>query len=240
MNRPIGDPRMRTDVAGGGLSLSIDGMTAFHRHGWIFLCVALTLAFLCTTSGHAAEFYVTSHGWHTGIIVPRAAVIASKAWPAGVAERDFAGCAFLELGWGDRKFYMAKKPGVAMAVGAALVPGPSVLHVVGYPGTLTRKHVWNERVTVPCTDAELRALCRTLGAAFARDATGHAPPLGPGLYGFRSHFYAAKGHYWIGNTCNSWTLRMERAGGLPVRVGPMGTLRASAVIAQTQRMLLKR
>ncbi len=157
-----------------------------------------------------------------------------------MAERDFAGCACLELGWGDRKFYMAKKPGVAMAVGAALVPGPSVLHVVGYPGPPTRAPMWNELVTVPCTDAELRSLCQALGATFERDAAGRAPPLGPGLYGFKSHFYAAKGHYWIGNTCNSWTLRMERAGGLPVRVGPSGTLRASAVIAQTRRAIPKR
>ena len=206
----------------------------------ILLGFVLGSVVACATVAHAAEFYVCSHGWHTGVVVPRVAVVASGTWPPGVAERDFAGCAYLELGWGDRQFYMAKKPGVAMAVGAALVPGPSVLHIVGYPGPPTNEHVWNELVTVPCTDAELRSLCRTLGESFERDAGGRAPLLGPGLYGFKSHFYAAKGHYWIGNTCNSWTLRVERAGGLPVRVGPSGTLRASAVIAQTRRVLLKR
>lgn len=214
-------------------------MSANSWRGWMLFALMFSWA-MVAPPGHGAEFYVTSHGWHTGIIVPRAAVIASGAWPAGVAERDFAGCVFLELGWGDRTFYMAKKPGVAMAVGAALVPGRSVLHVVGYAGPLTREHVWNELVPVPCTDAELRSLCQALGGTFERDAAGRAPPLGPGLYGFKSRFYAAKGHYWIGNTCNAWTLRMERAGGLPVRVGPNGNLRASAVIAQTRRVLLKR
>ncbi len=214
-------------------------MSAILRCRRIFLGFAFGWVIACATVAQAAEFYVCSHGWHTGIVVPRAAVVASGTWPPGVAERDFAGCAYLELGWGDRQFYMAKKPGVAMAVSAALVPGPSVLHIVGYPGSLARERMWNERVTVPCTDAELRSLCRTLGESFERDASGRAPPLGPGLYGFQSHFYAAKGHYWIGNTCNSWTLRMEHAGGLPVRVGPSGTLRASAVIAQTRRVLSK-
>ena len=199
--------------------------------------LALALAWTCATA-RGAEFYVTSHGWHTGIVVPRAAVLARGAgWPPGVAAHDFAGCAWLELGWGDRKFYMAKKPGVALAVGAALVPGRSVLHVVGLAGSPDReKQRWNALVPVPCTDAELRRLCRALGASFERDATR----LGPGLYGFRSGFYAARGRYWIGNTCNSWTLRVARAGGLPLRVGPRGTLQASAVIAQVRRVLPER
>ncbi len=216
-------------------------MTATFRRGWLLLACACVWAMaVAVPAAGAAEFYVSSHGWHTGIIVPRAAVIASGGWPPGVAERDFAGCAYLELGWGDRKFYMAKHPGVALAVGAALVPGRSVLHIVGFPGSLAREHRWDALVTVPCTDAQLRSLCRALGAEFERDAAGRAPPLDPGLYGFKSGFYAAHGRYWIGNTCNSWTLREERAGGLPTRVGPSGILRAGAVIAQTRRLLLKR
>ena len=215
-------------------------MTAAFQRGRIAFVLALAGVLASGAAARAAEFYVSSHGWHTGIVVPRTAVAVSRAWPPGVAERDFAGCAFLELGWGDRKFYMAKHPGIALAVGAALVPGRSVLHIVGYQGSPTREHRWTDLVTVPCTDAQLRSLGEALGATFERDAAGRAPPLGPGLYGFKSHFYAARGRYWIGNTCNAWTLRMERAGGLPVRVGPNGNLRASAVIAQTRRVLLKR
>ena len=202
--------------------------------------MALAWPFTAMGSARAAEFYVTSHGWHTGIVVPRAAVLEHGSWPPGVAERDFAGCAWLELGWGDRKFYMAKKPGITMALGAALVPGPSVLHVVGYPGPPELGRDRDNLVPVPCTPAELRALCRALGASFQRDAAGRAPRLGPGLYGFKSGFYAAHGRYWIGNTCNTWTLCAERAGGLPVRVGVAGTLRAGAVIAQTRKVLRRR
>ena len=215
-------------------------MTGAFRRGWIGLVLALIGVLFPVPAAWAAEFYVSSHGWHTGVLVPRSAVVASRAWPPGVAARDFAGCAFLELGWGDRKFYMAKHPGIALAVGAALVPGPSVLHIVGYQGSPTREQRWNALVTVPCTDAQLRSLCGASGATFERGAAGRAVPLGPGLYGFKSRFYAAGGRYWIGNTCNAWTLRMERAGGLPVRVGPNGNLRADAVIAQTRRALLKR
>ena len=213
-------------------------MTALLRCKLLVVALATLAAGVHSLRG--AEFYVSSHGWHTGIVVPRAAAVASGAWPPGVAARDLAGCPWLELGWGDRKFYMAKKPGVTMALGAALVPGPAVLHVAGLAGPPTQERRWDALVAVPCTDAELRALCAALGGTFERDAAGGAPALGPGLYGIGSRFYAAHGRYWIGNTCNSWTLRMERAGGLPVRVGPVGTLRAGAVIAQTRRVLRQR
>ena len=219
-------------LAPGRLFAFTGGMTA--------AVLALVWTVVAASGAWAAEFYVCGHGWHTGIVVPRAAAATSGAWPAGVAEQDFAACGWLELGWGDRKFYMAKHPGVALAVGAALVPGQSVLHVVGLRGSPARAYRQGALVRVPCTDAELGALNRTLGATFARDAAGQAPSLGPGLYGFKSGFYAARGRYWIGNTCNSWTLRMVRAGGLPTRVGPRGTLQAGAVLAQTRRLLSNR
>ncbi len=202
--------------------------------------LALVWTVAAVSSTWAAEFYVCGQGWHTGIVVPRAAAVRSGAWPAGVADRDFAGCAWLELGWGDRKFYMAKHPGLAVAVGAVLVPGRTVLHVVGLREAPASAYRPAALVRVPCTDAELGALNRALGATFERDAAGRALGLGPGLYGFRSRFYAARGRYWIGNTCNSWTLHTERAGGLPTRVGPRGTLQASAVLAQTRWLLSKR
>ena len=208
--------------------------------GWARIWTArllLLLALTVLSSGaHAAEFYVVRHGWHSGIVVNRAD-IPPDAWPSGVAERDFAGCRCLELGWGNRVFYTAAHPTVLMAVRAALIPGPSVLHVAGFAGPATAVHQWAEVVPVSCTREQFAALCRALGDSFTRDASGHAASLGTGLYGFRSHFYAARGSYWLGDTCNSWTLREVRASGLPTRVGPAGTLRSSAVTAQVRRLL---
>ena len=150
-------------------------MTATLWRGWLLLACVFAWT---VPAAPAAEFYVSSHGWHTGIAVRRAAVLANAGWPPGVAARDFAGCAWLELGWGDRKFYMAKQPGLAMAVGAALVPGRSVLHVAGFVDSPdSERGRWTAFVRIPCTDAELRALCRALGASFERGAAR----LGPGL-----------------------------------------------------------
>ena len=190
-------------------------------------------------AAHAEEFFVVRHGWHSGIVVSRANILRD-ALPPGVVTQDFAGCRCLEFGWGDRAFYTAPKPTVPMALRAALLPGPSVLHVAGFAVPPARTHQWTEIVPVRCTHEEFAALCRSLGETFERDAAGRAQRLGTGLYGFKSRFYAARGRYWIGNTCNSWTLCEARAGGLPTRLGPTGTLSSGAVTGQVRRLLAAR
>ncbi len=200
-----------------------------------FLCVWMASA--CAT--RAAEFYVDSHGWHSGIVVPRAA-IPPGAWPPGVVERDFAGCAYLELGWGDRKFYPAKHPNAWMVFDAALLPGPSVLHIVGLEPPLADAHVWSALVTVTCPPEELVALCRDLGRSFETDAQGRAARMGPGLYGKRSGFYPARGAYWIGNTCNNWTARELRAGGLFAGSDVFRAFTSGQVIGQARRLVARR
>ena len=182
-----------------------------------------------------SAFYVGSHGWHTSMVIARED-IPKGPWPRGVADKTFSRYQYLEIGWGDRKFYMAPHPGVAMALDAALLPGPSVLHVVGLKPPLARALPWSALIRVPCSRADLVRLSRALGESFQRDATGNAPSLGPGLYGATSRFYAAHGQYYCLHTCDTWTARMMRAGGLPADVSPLQTYSAGAIIAQARRL----
>ncbi len=163
-------------------------------------------------------------------------VSGRRAWWSGISR---AAAAWNWVG-AHGPFYTAPQPTALMAVQVSLIPGRSVLHIAGFPGPPSGTPQWAELVRVPCTRAEFVALCRALGESFARDATGNAQPLGRGLYGLKSQFYAARGDYWIGNTCNSWTLREARAGGLPTRIGPAGTLSSGAVTAQVRRLMAGR
>jgi uncharacterized protein (TIGR02117 family) len=184
-------------------------------------------------------FYVGSTGWHTSIVVPRAQ-IPTGTWPGGITERTFSAYPYLEIGWGDRKFYTAPKPNVAMALHAVFLPGPSVLHVVGLKPPLERALPWNALVRVPCTQTEFASLCRALGATFERDASGRARCLGQGLYGETSRFYQALGPYYLLNICDTWTARMMRAGGLPANTSPTGTWSAGATVAQARRLVAQK
>ncbi|MEP6603451.1 MAG: DUF2459 domain-containing protein [Spartobacteria bacterium] len=204
------------------------------------LC-ALSFCFCVIASGSCSDlaFYVGSHGWHTSIIVPRAE-IPKGLWPRDVAEQTFARYRYLELGWGDRKFYMAPHPGIAMAFDAAALPGPSVLHVVGLNPPLARALPWSALVRVTCSRTEFVSLCRALGDSFERDNNSRALPLGRGLYGETSRFYAARGRYYFMNTCDTWTARMMRAGGLPADTSLIRSCSAGAIIVQARRLTAQR
>jgi uncharacterized protein (TIGR02117 family) len=186
-----------------------------------------------------AEFYVGSHGWHTSIIVSRREIPAN-AWPRRVATKTFAGFDYLEVGWGDRKFYTAPKPDVAMALDAVLAPGPSVLHIAGLNSPIEAALPWSALVRVPCTRQERARLCRALGESFEPDSEGGATTVGRGLYGRTSRFYAARGRYHLFNTCDTWTARMMRAGGLGAEIGLTGTWSAGAVVGQARRLVARR
>jgi uncharacterized protein (TIGR02117 family) len=195
-------------------------------------------------SGNAAvasdlAFYVGSHDWHTSIVVPREQ-IPTDTWPRGITKRTFSPYPYLEIGWGDRKFYTAPKPNVAMALRAAFLSGSSVLHIVGLGRPLERALPWSALVRVSCTRAEFASLCRALGGTFERDASGHARALGAGLYGETSRFYQARGRYYLLNTCDTWTARMMRAGGLPANTSPVETWSAGATIAQARRLVTQK
>lgn len=184
-------------------------------------------------------FYVGSHGWHTSIIVPRNA-IPKGAWPAGVVDRTFDDRRFIEAGWGDRTFYTAARPNVSTAFDAVFLPGASVLHIVGLEPPIESAFAWTGLVRMPCSAAELRNVCAAIGATFASDSHHKIQELGPGLYGRVSRFYPAHGRYYFANTCNNWTARMMRAGGLAADAGPAGTWSAGAVMAQARRLARER
>ena len=190
-----------------------------------------------STPDHA--FFVGSRGWHSSITVERAA-IPRGTWPAGVAERAFAGSRYVEVGWGDADFYMARRPTVLTALDALLLPGASVLLVVGLDAPLDRALPWGGLQRVPCSREEFAALCRAIGATFQRNENGKAESVGKGLYGRESRFYAARGRYSAVQTCNHWTTRMMRAGGLRASLAPTETWTSGAVVRQARRLANQR
>jgi uncharacterized protein (TIGR02117 family) len=184
-------------------------------------------------------FYVGSRRWHSSIIVERAA-IPKNVWPPGVVTQTFRGCRYIEVGWGDADFYMARHPTVLTALNAVFLPGPSVLLLVGLDPPLERALPWGGLVRVPCTAAEFNALCREIAASFRLDENGHAQLVGVGLYGRTSRFYAAHGLYSGVNTCTHWTTRTMRAGGLRASLAPNHTWSSGAVVAQARALVAKR
>lgn len=173
------------------------------------------------------SIHVVRHGWHTGIAVPRAQVPAG-AWPESA---HFAGAEYLEVGWGDRDFYMA--PGFNLWYGfkALFWPTPGVLHVVGLQRPPPQEFGASRVVELRVTQARLDALISYLAASFERPGTEAAASLAPGLYG-ASAFYPSHESFHLFKTCNVWIARALRAAGLPVESTPS----AESIMEQARRL----
>jgi hypothetical protein len=98
---------------------------------------------------------------------------------------------------------MAEDPGVWLALKSGLVPGPSVLHVVGFdaePAVAFPNSPVEERLL---TREQFDAVMTFVDRSFDRQGLERGASLGPGLYG-DSRFYAALGDYHLLYTCNDW------------------------------------
>jgi len=173
-------------------------------------CPAAVPSTLLDDGPRSHSVYVVDNGWHTAIVVPGPALRAAGLLPEA---EDFPAAAYLEFGWGDRVYYPAKDPGLAMALEAALSPTPAVMHVAGLAAPPMQLPEGNQVVSLTLTQSGLRSMLGAIAGEFTRPDGKRAAPLSPGLYP-QSKFYEAEGAFHLFNTCNTWTARMLQAGGV--------------------------
>lgn len=147
--------------------------------------------------------------WHTGLILPTGAL-----GPLHPLLEDDPHAKYLSIGWGNRRFYMAARPGSGDAL-AALFRSPSALFVqsISAPGEVS---AGDTRIQWVCVDRQ--QLWRIDGYIEESLSQPHGTPveLGPGPFP-GSHFYASRDHYSALHTCNTWTVAALQYARLPVR-----------------------
>ena len=176
----------------------------------------------------STTIYLVSHGWHAGIVVKRADIPAG-VWPQ---HREFPEAVYLEVGWGDKDYYMTTKPGLGITLKAGLLPTASVLHVVGFRGPVTGYFPRSKIIQLDLSEAGFQRLCRYLENSYARDETSLSQPLGPSLYG-DGQFYLSRETYHAFNTCNAWTARGLREAGCPIT--PSANLRVETLMTNVAK-----
>ena len=175
----------------------------------------------------ATTIQVTSNGWHSAIVLPRAALPADAI--AEVA--DFPDAAYLSFSWGDAEYFPEPEPSFAMTLRAGLRPTPAVMHLAGLDAPVREIFPTVEVVDLTVTADGLQALLAYLDGSFARAADGDAASAEPGLYRF-SRFYPATGEFHIFNTCNTWTARGLAAAGLAIT--PRGVMTADDLMTNVR------
>jgi uncharacterized protein (TIGR02117 family) len=156
-------------------------------------------------------FYIVNHGLHTGIVVKRTdltALIPELGEDLDTGE-------FLEIGWGDEKFYQARKVTPALAIQAMFWPTSSVLHVISIPESPRRYFPKNEILEISVPPSGYAELLGYIAETFEYTAENQVIRLGPSLYG-KGYFYKATGSFHAFNTCNTWTAGAIETTGYPI------------------------
>ena len=174
-----------------------------------------------------SAIYVVQHGWHAGIAVRRADLPEGR-WPILDA---FPNAAYLEVGWGEARYYPGTSRGVWGTLRAGGWPTGSVVHVVPIDRAVPERFPGQTVVRVPVGEAALDALTSFVAASFAVDSTGQATAAAPGYYA-DSRFYASPLPYHVFNNCNHWAAAALEAAGCDT--SPRWTFAVGQVVAQAQ------
>jgi len=168
---------------------------------------------------------VVRHAWHTGVIVPAAALPADSPFRTAFPEADW-----LELGWGDRLYYPQPDPPLHLALRAALWPTPSAVNLTAHRGpaiAIPGEELFHLEVST----AGLARLHERALLALELDAAGRPIPVARGRAP-QSVFWASPEPFHLLRTCNRWTAELLRAAGLPVV--PFGTVTTGDLFRQIE------
>ena len=179
---------------------------------FLYGCAPLSPSSL-TTKRCATQkvFFVVNHGWHTGIVLKRRDLV--EALPS-LAE-SFPEGEYLEIGWGDERFYQAQSVTPDLVLQALFWPTASVLHVVVLRGSPQHYFSNSEVLELFVEPAHYRALLAFVSNSFTRLSDNSLIRYGPGLYG-KSWFYRAEGNFHLFHTCNTWVAKALEQAGYPL------------------------
>jgi uncharacterized protein (TIGR02117 family) len=183
---------------------------------------------------HTSAVYLVRHGWHAGIAVRHADLQTASdaaASPLRSVLTAFADTRYLEVGWGEARYYPGETRGVWGAVRAGAWPTESVLHVVPVPGAVPATFGANTIVRIPVGPDELAALAQYMAASFAPAPSGAATPVADGFYP-GSRFYRSGLSYHVFNNCNHWAAGALEAAGCDTT--PRWTFTVGQVVRQAQ------
>lgn len=180
---------------------------------WLLLSqTAISEEWSCT-SGEAAckSLFIVHNSWHAAIVLSKND-IAPTALPETA---DFPGVELIEFSWGDKDYFPDPHSGFFAAIKAALWSGGSVIHLVGFNGSIEQSYRGAEIIELRLSLAAFSRLLETLGQTFARAQANGRAPAAPGLFP-NSRFYPATPKFSLLRTCNTWVAEILESAGVPL------------------------
>ena len=144
------------------------------------------------------ELYVLQAGWHTGIVL-RTDEVSPEDWPEIV---NYQRSRYVDVGFGDERFYQAMGNPPVLAARALLVPTSAVLHIVPFSVAPRDLYAGDTHLKkIEATPRQFAALCRAISGSFERDES--MQPIESRIGEKSRNFYLANEKYHLFNTCNT-------------------------------------
>ncbi len=168
---------------------------------FILSCLHLPagMAAQATDCDSVYEVFVVQQRWHTGIIF-NTKDIDPEIWPE---IEHYKNRKFVDVGWGDEKFYQAYGIPVLLAARAILFPTRSVLQVYAFSTEVRAAYGGESRILkIHLNRDQLDSLSRFVSESYIRDEDGEAQT--STVYGEADHYFLATRKYHLFRTCNTW------------------------------------
>ena len=159
----------------------------------------------------SVDVFVIQQEYHTGISL-RTADVNLGAWPECA---EFKKHVWVDVGWGDRRFYQSPDYNPLLALKAIAIANPSVMRIEGYTQHPSIYLKGCPTLKIRLSRKQMDRLCTVFHKTYVCSSDG-TPKEVNSSYGYK--FYNAKGSYHLMNTCNTWVARAFTKAGLDVPV----------------------
>jgi uncharacterized protein (TIGR02117 family) len=177
-----------------------------------------------TAAVPTVRIYLLRRGWHTDVVLP----VAGLPPPLAAITADFPGARYLIFGFGDRHYVLATHKDMGELL-LAPVPGAGLV-LVSALNQAPEQQFGSEKVApLDLEPAQVDGVASFIWQSLQHPAGGSPRPYLAGHYA-GNLYYAATESYSGLFTCNTWTARALKAGG--VRVNSFGVLFAGQVWSQ--------
>jgi len=109
---------------------------------------------------------------------------------------------YLDISWGDEKYYQQTNPGISIGAGAVLWPTQSVLLLYAFSQDITKTYREATILQMTMDQEKFISLCRFVSQSFQRNESGDIQP--STIYRDSSPFFLATKRYSLFRTCNRW------------------------------------
>ncbi len=180
--------------------------------------IKLNKDFQACNQGDCITIYVRSNGMHTDVVFPVQSI--ERDWttlfPIDLYEGVDQTFNYLAIGWGDKGFYLDTPTWADLKVSTALkatigVSG-SAMHIVYLPGPPSTIDGYGKQLTI--SREQYCKMLSYIDNAFVKDNGGNIILIKHPDYDTNDNYYEAKGSYSLFKTCNVWTSKCLKTGGI--------------------------